>query len=90
MNLWLNLLFFQYVFSCKNNINNINININNIRNYSLRFLVHKNSKLIKYMKKKYKIYHDKTISIVGESIIEYEKLPYEDKAIIDFIASLVF
>jgi hypothetical protein len=87
MNLWLNLLFFQYVFSCKNNIN---ININNIRNYSLRFLVHKNSKLIKYMKKKYKIYHDKTISIIGESVIEYEKLPYEDKAIIDFIASLVF
>ena len=88
MNLWLNLLFFQYVFSCKNNINNININ--SIRNYSLRFLVQKNSKLIKYMKKKYKIYHDKTISIIGESVIEYEKLPYEDKAIIDFIASLVF
>jgi hypothetical protein len=42
------------------------------------------------MKKKYKIYHDKTISIIGESVIEYEKLPYEDKAIIDFIASLVF
>jgi hypothetical protein len=62
----------------------------NIRNYSLRFLVLKNSKLIKYVKNKYKIYHDKTVSIIGESIIEYEKLPYEDKVIIDFIASLVF
>jgi hypothetical protein len=36
------------------------------------------------MKKKYKIYHEKTISIIGESIIEYEKLPYEKKVIIDY------
>jgi len=86
MNLWF-ILFFQCVYSCNNNIN---ININTIRNYSLRFCVLNNSKLIKYVKNKYKIYSEKTVSIIGESIIEYEKLPYEDKAIIDFIASLIF
>jgi len=84
MNVWFIFLFFQCVYSCNN------INISTIRNYSLRFMVLNNSKLIKYVKNKYKIYRDKTVSIIGESIIEYENLPYEDKAIIDFIASLIF
>ena len=88
------LLQYQYinqVFSSSSM--NYNPHHHRLRNFGLKAVIFKEKKcgkLVKYIKDKYTICYDKSISMIGEGIIEYENLPYEEKTILDFIFSLVF
>ena len=72
---------------------NYNPHHHRLRNFGLKAVIFKEKKcgkLVKYIKDKYTICYEKSISMIGEGIIEYENLPYEEKTILDFIFSLVF
>ncbi len=82
---------FQGLFA-SNNSPRINYN-HSIRNLGYKVIIFKEKKyprLVEFMKNKYKIYYDKTIATIGEGIIEYENLSYEEKEFIDLILSTIF
>ncbi len=75
-----------------NNSPRMNYN-HGIRNFGFKIIIFKEKKyprLVEFMKNKYKIYYDKTIATIGESIIEYENLSYEEKEFIELLLSSVF
>jgi ribonucleotide reductase beta subunit family protein with ferritin-like domain len=47
-------------------------------------------KMLNYIKQQYKIYYDKSMIAISNGINEYENLPYEEKAVVDFIMSIIF
>jgi hypothetical protein len=75
-----------------NNSPRMNYN-HGIRNFGFKVVIFKEKKypmLVEFIKNKYKIYYDKTIATIGETIIEYESLSYEEKEIIELLLSSVF
>ena len=90
-NLVLLFTLFQAIFA-SNSSRRINYN-HSLRNLGLKVVILKEKeypKLMQFIRKKYKLYYEKAIATIGEGIIEYEKLSYEDKEIIDLIISSVF
>jgi hypothetical protein len=70
-----------------NSIRQINYN-HGLRNLKFKFVILKDKeypKLIKYIKNKYKLFYEKAIATIGEGMMEYENLSYEDKEIIDLL-----
>ena len=64
-----------------------------IRNLGFKAIILKEKKyprLVEYIKDKYKIYYNKSLATIGETIIEYENLSYEEKEFIDLIISTIF
>ena len=75
-----------------NNSPRMNYN-HGIRNFSFKVVIFKKKKypmLVEFMKNKYKIYYDKCMAKIGETIIEYENLSYEEKEFIELMLSSVF
>jgi signal recognition particle subunit SEC65 len=75
-----------------NNSPRMNYN-HGIRNFGFKVVIFKEKKyprLVEYIKQKYKIYYNKSMATIGESIIEYENLSHEEKELIDLILSSVF
>lgn len=82
---------FQCLFA-SNNSPRMNYN-HGIRNLSYKVIIFKEKKypkLVEFIKNKYKMYYDKSIVTIGESIIEYENLSHEEKEIIDLLISTIF
>jgi hypothetical protein len=76
-------------YASMNGSNNISIKL---RNASLKFIIFKEKKIpkiIKYLKKKYDYYYDKTIIKIYENVNKYENLSEEDKILLDFMFSLI-
>lgn len=75
-----------------NNSPRMNYN-HGIRNLGFKIVIFKEKKyprLVEFIKNKYKIYYDKTIATIGESVMEYENLSYEEKEFIELMLSSVF
>lgn len=85
-------VLFGSLFSMAVSSTNLNCN-NNLKKIGFKVVIFKRKeapKLIKYLKDKLKFYYNKSMVTVAEGIIEYENMSYEDKQIIEFIASFLF
>ena len=72
----------------------LQINYNHrLRNLGLKAVILKHKelpKLVSSIKYKYKLFYEKVIATIAEGMIEYEKLTYEEKEIIDkFISTFI-
>jgi ribonucleotide reductase beta subunit family protein with ferritin-like domain len=64
-----------------------------IRNLGYKVIIFKEKtypKLVELIKNKYKMYYDKSMVTIGETIVEYENLSHEEKEFIDLILSTIF
>lgn len=88
------ILLFSLFYGLVDSNNSSRMNYNHgIRNLGFKFVIFKEKKypkLIEYIKNKYKIYYNKSMAAIGESVMEYENLSYEEKEIIDFMLSTIF
>ena len=64
-----------------------------IRNFKFKAVIFKDKrypKLLNFIKQKYKFYYEVSMGKIGETIIEYENLSYEEKEMIDLMISSIF
>jgi len=67
-------------------------NNHKFRKTGLKLIIFKEKKIPKLLdliKKQYKIYYDLTMVKISDGILEYDKLSYEDKEMIDYIISTI-
>ena len=80
---------FQTILASSSNMN-YNNKLKKIGFKVIIFREKKYPKMLNYIKQQYKIYYDKSMIAISNGINEYENLPYEEKAVVDFIMSIIF
>ena len=88
----MNIIHITLLICLLTNVFGITLNNNNFKNFPIKCVIFKKKtipKLLSIIKSKYKIYYTKTTEIFIDFLDEYEKLSYEDKALIDFIISSI-
>ena len=83
--IYLFLLFYLYIFVYANTSK---MNNHRLRKILFKIVILKEKKIPKIidcLKQKNQEINNKLIVVVGQGIIEYENLPYEEKTILDFI-----
>ena len=84
-------LLSNYAYASSKPFSNMNYN-HGIRNLGFRVIIFKKKeypKLMDTIKTKTHDFYEKIITIIGDYLCEYENLPPEDKAIIEFIISSI-